>query len=114
VLRQPPDLYDGARALVAQDHGWVVAKPVVEDVEIGAAHAAIGDLDFHLVVAAPRLVHVEDVDISLARGDLHQSLHPSSILCAQVTPSAIRTTGWSSLVRSLDHRDSFNQETLLR
>jgi hypothetical protein len=93
VPREPPDFHDGARALVAQDHGWVVAKPVVEDVEIGAAHATIGDLDLHLLVAAPRLLHVEDVDIALAGGELHQSLHPSGILCAQVTPSAVRPPG---------------------
>ena len=60
---------------MAQDHGWVVAKPVLEDVEIGAAHAAKGDLDLHMFVAAPRLVPVEGVDISSPAAKLHK---PSS------------------------------------
>ena len=57
-------LHDGAGALVAEDDRRIVPEGVVQDVEIGPAHPAEGDLDLHLVRSAHRLVNVQDVDVA--------------------------------------------------
>jgi hypothetical protein len=46
------------RKLMPEDHRRVVAKRVVENVDIRSADSAIGDLQFYLVFPATRLIHL--------------------------------------------------------
>jgi len=74
-------LGDGARALVA--HGLrqmldAVVQPAVIDVEIGAADAAVGDLNPNLVGARMLDLHVMDAESAVAFIEI--CFHESSLL----------------------------------
>ncbi len=72
-----PDFHHGARELVPEDDGRIVAEGVVHDVEVGAADAAVCDLHFHLRVTAARLLDVENVQVAFTGRVLDQRLHAS-------------------------------------
>jgi hypothetical protein len=60
---------------MAKDNGRIVAKRVMPNVNIGAAHPAVADLKLHLVVTARGLWNVQNTDISLTGCILYDSLH---------------------------------------
>lgn len=72
-------LHDGAGALVAEDDRRIVPEGVVQDVEIGPAHPAEGDLDLHLVRSAHRLVNVQDVDVAGPGSVLDHCFHQNLV-----------------------------------
>ena len=61
-------LHDGAGALVAEDDRRIVPEGIVQNMEIGSADTAEGDLDLYLIGSAHRLVNVPDVDVTGPRG----------------------------------------------
>jgi hypothetical protein len=58
-----------------EDHRRVVAKGVVENMEIRSADSAIGDLQLYLVFSARRLVDLYYVNVAFAACVLDQSFH---------------------------------------
>ncbi len=75
VLAVRPQFDNRARILVPQDHRWPVGKPIVFDVDVGAADAAGVDLDQHLAGSGPRLGHVHQAEIADTFGGLDQGFH---------------------------------------
>jgi hypothetical protein len=60
---------------MSQDHRRVIAKRVVENMEIRSADSAIGDLQLYLVWAATRLVNLYYVNVTFAACVLDESFH---------------------------------------
>jgi hypothetical protein len=60
---------------VTEDHRREVPESVFINVKVSAAHPAITDLDFNLIVAATRLFDLPQLDVTDPRLILDQSFH---------------------------------------
>jgi hypothetical protein len=60
---------------MSKDHWRVVAKRVVENMEIRAADSAISNLELYLVFPAARLINLKEVNVAFAACVLDQSFH---------------------------------------
>src|ERR1700722_9349192 len=69
------DFHYGAGEFVAENYRRIIAKSILEDVNIRSTQTAKGDFDFDLRRPANRFVHIQDVDVTRARREFNEGFH---------------------------------------
>jgi hypothetical protein len=64
-----------AGEFVAENDGRVITERVVPYMDIGTANSAVADLQLHLIIAAHRLVNINNPDVTLSGRILNDSFH---------------------------------------
>jgi hypothetical protein len=68
-------LHYGACELMPQNDWRIVAKRIMQDVDVCSAYSAVRDFYLYLILAARRLLDIQNVHISVSRSVLYKSFH---------------------------------------
>jgi hypothetical protein len=83
VVDVPAYLHHGAGKFMTQNDRRIIAKRIVENVDVRAADSTISDFQLYLVVSATRFRNLAYIDVSFATRVLDQSFHVGGSLTAR-------------------------------
>jgi hypothetical protein len=83
VVDVPSHFHHGAGEFMTQNDRRIIAKRIVENVEIRAADSTISDLQLYLVVSATRFRNLAYIDVPFATRVFDQSFHVGGSLTAR-------------------------------